>query len=518
MSPALADAVAGCSVRETQQSLLLLADASGSLLAAQELASRTAWRDVGKSQGKAAVVFLGATRLQEKKEEEEEEEGSGGRLNAVVAVWSSGDVRVITAEREWTFHAGMAVASGSCWGRVLAVCPSDALAPPVLFDLVPDDLESVPVPRVAAADLPACAAVALQGRRLAGLATAEGRFVQRTLSPLPQLAVSCESERPGEAVREAVQAMASQAVAQAALRERHARANARLSELNGAVAVTAATLEGAVEVRVQDSGALALAVTLKNGAASNLSSEWHLVVAVGKRQLLSSPLPRGVRAGASASVVLGPLVPDSHAAMTVKVWLMHLSAPESSVGGGGAATRFAVGSDLALALCERRVSPLELCWERRGFVRTFFAPPPRTRCPLHSSPPPPPPASSSLSASRSSRLLVNSEYATQGGVVSATYDSAFGSVLSVQVKPGPAPGLSEVAVACGGSAAEAAAARAAVVAKLLAGVAAESRRSGNDWRTVRAPLAALLQRLEACSDAELAAVYADLRRLQAKIL
>ncbi len=42
--------------------------------------------------------------------------------------------------------------------------------------------------------------------------------------------------------------------------------------------------------------------------------------------------------------------------------------------------------------------------------------------------------------------------------------------------------------------------------------------AGNDWRNVRGPLAALLQRLETCPDAELPAVYADLRRIAAKIL
>ena len=516
VSPALADALAGCSVRETQQCLLLLADATGSLIVAPELASVAACRVLCQSPDRAEVVFLGATRLPE-------EGGAGVRRDAVVAVWASGVVRVFTAEGEMTFHAGTKVASCSCWERVLAVCPRDVLAAPLLFDLASEDAAAAPVPRLAA-DLPACVAVALHERRIVGLATAGRRVVQRSFGVLSQLPVAfggSGGERPEEAMREAVQAVASQSVTHAALRERHSRANARLAELNEAVAVAGAgaALGGAVEVRVQDSGALALVVTLKNGGTADLSAEWHLVAAVGRRRVLGSPLPRGVRAGASASVFLGPLVPDSHAAMGVRVWLMHMgrsaTAPNDS-----AVTRFVAGADLSLLLCERRVSPLELCWERRGLTRTCVAPLPPSRCLLHTSRPAVAASvSAPASAARTSRLVVNGEYAAQGGVVTAALDSAFGSALSVQVRAGPGPGLAEVAVAGAGSAAEAAAVRAALAARLLVGVpAAEPRRPANDWRTVRGPLAALLQRLETCPDAELPAVYADLRRVGAKIL
>jgi hypothetical protein len=487
--------------------LLLLADATGALLVAAEGSPVASSRVLCPAEPDGSpVVFLGVAQL------EKTEDGSP--RSAIVAVWASGRTRVFAAGRQAVFHAGTAVASCACLGNVLVVCSAHPLSPPLLFDLAEAETGS-PVPRLIALDVPSCSAVALgEGGRVAALTVAGRRLLVRTVGPLSQLPVAGSGSsggKPEETVREAVRAVAAQSASLTTLRERNVRANARLIELNAAVQLNSKTLTGSVEPRVQDSGALALAVTIKNSGAANVSADWSVVVAVGNRKVLSSPLPRGLRAGASASIFLGPIAPDTHASFVVRVWLMHLGSFESAVSSG---TRFAAGPDLSLAVCERRLGALELCWERRGLVRTCIAPPPPSRCPLHLGSAP----IASVSA-RSFHLAANSEYAAQGGLTgTATLDSLFGSPLSVAVRGGSAAGVAELALSCGGSAAEAAALRAAVARKLLAGVASDARNKSNDWRSVRGQLAALLQRLQECPDAELPALYYDLRRLPAKIL
>ncbi len=509
-TPYVLSFVAGVGVQDSQAaSLVLFANSEGWLIAAADQGAVR--RVVSADLLLSPVVFLAASRVVE--------DTMAPRANAIVAVSASGLVRLIVMGSIKMYNVGVRVASCSCFGSVLAVCPEDMLLAPMLFDLanVPDVL----VPRSVGPNMPACSALVLEDKRVTGLSRVGNRLVSRSFETLSKLGIACRADRPG-AVRDAVQAIASQSIAQTALKEAHRRANSVLAELNGSVRLVGelakdkAALSGVIEVRVHESGALALAVTVKNGSSHDLSSNWYVVAVVGDGNLYSAPLPRGIRAGATASVFVASITVYSYVSLPVKAWLMHQSVDIlSSRSSQRPQTRFVAGPDLAALLCERRVSPLELCWEKRAFVRTAIARPPVTRCCLHASSFSA--AAPSHSAARTFRLAVNSDYLNHS-LATCMLDSAFGTAVSIQVKPSSSS-LTDIIISCMTDSAEALAIRAAVLAKLLANLpAVEPRKPANDWRSVRPQLTALSQRLAECADADLPTLYSELRRLAAKIL
>jgi hypothetical protein len=504
----LIDAAAGSSIPDDQQAYYLVERIDGSVCLLTEKGSVCA----PLCQLPCKAVFLGLCRVAAK----------DSRDNAVLVVCESGAAYLWREnEKVKEMHLGSAVASCSVTNNVLVVCPLDALSPPLVFDLADERF----VPRMMSADTPALRAV-LATTTKAGLVSVfgmsgvlSGVMVSRSFVAVSQLAVACRVADRVDSVRDAVQMIARQSVMSDELKEQHALANARLVEINQAVRMLATAKDKLVansELCMNDDGSVSLKIAMRNGSEHYLSASWCVVVLFGNT-VYSLPLLRGLKKGSLAVTAVPNVTFESYRAVEARVWLVHafFSAQTSN---HKACVRFAEERNLSLFLHSVTFNPWDLCWSPRthATVRTRAAKSPLSCCRIHS-----PIRSLIGDQQRSSfRIVLNSEYVDGALVLAGSFDSVFGTNVTVTIKPAQVAGLTELIVNVGTSSPEAFALRAGMVRRFIARIpeAARSKPSHNDWRNYRNQLTSLLNRLENVSIHELPELYAELRRLPASIL
>lgn len=464
----------------------------------------------------------------------------GLHRNVPVVVCESGALVKLEADGTKETRINCTVAGGCMAGAVLVVLSSKAAAAPIVFNLEDEKL----VPRMLSPGAPPLsAAYVFLGP---GAAAGESLFtaigvplvaVSKSLVVWPSisaasLAIACHSDRP-DAVQDAVQALAAQAVVHEKLKEQHKRASEALTELNQALQAKN-KLIGSLEIAFGEDGSIGLRATIRNPSDVDLSSRWTVCVSWGGRRMYCVPLLRGVKKGSSAVVFFPDLVLDSFCTTQTKLWLVHSQPSPQADANGLPRVRFVAGRRLSVLLHTASFGALDLCWvsQRHAAVSRAVAPViPLSLCRMHDVP-----RVREQQQPFMFRLMLNTEYLN--GLASTNLDSAFGTTVytrkneflyflvlffsssSLVVRAvGGGGGLSEVQISVQSSLCEAIALRAALALRMASRLSETARAKNHDWRAHRAQLAALLQRLsEGDKEGDVLQIYTDLRRIAAAIL